>query len=524
MAEGDARSPLIEIVPNFSEGRRRDVIDAIVAALQVPGVRLLNTQWDPDHNRLDASLVGPPDAVRQSALAGAAKAVELIDMTQHHGSHPRMGAVDVIPFLPIRDVTMEACVELARDVAREIGERLGIPAYCYDQAAFVPERRSLADVRKGEFEGLREDVAAGRRLPDFGPHEIGKAGAVAVGARKPLVAFNVYLTGTDEQAVKDVARRVRESTGGLKNVRAIGFFVPERGCVTVSMNLVDVEATPIYRAFELVRSEASRHGMEITSSEIVGLVPQAAMADTAQFYLRLEGFEPNAQVLEMAMQQAEASESEERRAESVASQPLSGFLDVVASDAPTPGGGTAAAVAGAAGAALIGMVARLTAGKKGYEEVSDRMGEVARRADQARAELLALADRDAAAFDAVMAAFKLPRATDDEKAARSEAIQRATEGAAQAPLEVARMAVDLLDLAREVTEAGNLQAASDGVTAANLLRAAVEGALRNVEINAGSIKDESVVAALRDEGIAIRERATQALAAADRAFERRVLS
>src|SRR5438105_864451 len=193
----DERRPLLAIVPNFSEGRRQDVIDAIIDALLVPGVRLLNKQWDPDHNRLDASLVGPPDAVRASALAGAAKAAELIDMAQHKGSHPRMGAVDVIPFLPIRDVTMEECVELARDVGREMGETLGIPVYLYDQAALVPERRSLAELRKGEYEGLRGDVAKGKRLPDFGPREIGKAGAVAVGARKPLVAFNVYLSGTE---------------------------------------------------------------------------------------------------------------------------------------------------------------------------------------------------------------------------------------------------------------------------------------------------------------------------------------
>src|SRR5438094_3017258 len=202
-ADDGRRRPLVEIVPNFSEGRRQDVMDAILAALQVPGVRLLNQQWDPDHNRLDASLLGPPQAVRASAVAGAAKAAELIDMNEHEGSHPRMGAVDVIPFLPIRDVTMEACVALAREVAREIGEGLGIPAYCYEHAAFTPERRSLAAVRKGEYEGLKADVAAGNRLPDFGPRETGRAGAVAVGARKPLVAFNMYLAGTDEKMAKD---------------------------------------------------------------------------------------------------------------------------------------------------------------------------------------------------------------------------------------------------------------------------------------------------------------------------------
>src|SRR5262245_13135927 len=246
MSHGEPQPrPLIQIVPNFSEGRRTEVIDAIVASLQVPGAVLVNTQWDPDHNRLDASVLGDADAVRASAMAGAAKAIELIDMEQHTGSHPRMGAVDVIPFVPIRDVTMDACVELAREFGRELAETLEIPVYLYDRAALTPARASLADVRRGEYEGLKADVAAGRRLPDFGPKEIGRAGAVAVGARKPLIAFNVYFRGDDQDPVKDVARAVRESTGGLRNVRAIGFGVPERGLVEVSMNLVDHEATPI---------------------------------------------------------------------------------------------------------------------------------------------------------------------------------------------------------------------------------------------------------------------------------------
>ena len=260
-AESSGRNPLVEIVPNFSEGRRQDVIDAILAASRVPGVRMLTWQADPDHNRLDASLVGSPEAVRRSALAAAAKAAELIDMDQQRGSHPRMGAVDVIPFLPIRDLSMEDCVALARDVGKEIADSLGLPVYLYDQAALLPERSSLAVVRKGEYEGLKADVAEGKRLPDYGPHEIGKAGAVAVGARKPLIAFNVYLNGADEDAAKQIARAVRESTGGLKNVRSIGFFVEERGAVTVSMNLVDTDATPIYRALELVKLEASRFGL-----------------------------------------------------------------------------------------------------------------------------------------------------------------------------------------------------------------------------------------------------------------------
>jgi glutamate formiminotransferase / formiminotetrahydrofolate cyclodeaminase len=518
----EGKRPLVEIVPNFSEGRRQDVIDAIVDALMVPRVTLLNKQWDPDHNRLDASLVGSPDAVKRSALAGAARAAELIDMAQHQGSHPRMGAVDVIPFLPIRDITMDECAKLARDVAREIGEGLGIPVYCYEHAAFTPERRSLADVRKGEYEGLKADVAAGKRLPDFGPHELGRAGAVAVGARKPLVAFNMYLAGTDEKAAKDIARRVREATGGLKNVRAIGFFVPERGCLTVSMNLVDTDVTPIYRAFELVKLEASRYGLPVISSEIVGLVPQAAIAESAAFSLRLEAFDPEQQVLETVVQRAAEQAEHAVRGPGIAGQRVDELLDALASDAATPGGGTASAMTAAVGASLVAMVARLTAGKKGFEDVEARMGQITAAADAARAELLSLADVDAQAFDGVMQAYRLPKGTDEEKQARSRAIQRAMTKAADVPARVARQAVAMLELAREVTETGNPNTASDGAAAAYILRAAVEGALANVEINLASLKDADLTIRLRGEVETLRRQSDAAVAATGAAFHQRL--
>lgn len=295
MAETDA---LVVCVPNFSEGRRHDVIDAICDALAGGGARLVYRQADPEHNRLDTTVVGSPDAVRGSALAGAAKAVELIDMTKHTGGHPRMGAADVIPFVPLSGISMDEVVGLARAFAAELSGALGIPVYLYDRAATSPDRASLAEVRKGEFEGLREAVARGERLPDFGPHEIGRAGATAVGARKPLVAFNVYLTGT-EDAAKEIARSIRESSGGLPAVRAIGFAVPERGAVTVSMNLVDVDVTSPRVAFETVRDLAAERGMEVRSSEIVGLVPRAALGEDDIGYLRLEGFDADEQILEL---------------------------------------------------------------------------------------------------------------------------------------------------------------------------------------------------------------------------------
>ena len=294
MAETGA---LVVCIPNFSEGRRHDVIDAICDALAGGGARLVYRQADPEHNRLDTTVVGSPDAVRGSALAGAAKAVELIDMTKHTGAHPRMGAADVIPFVPLSGISMDEVVGLARAFAAELSRALGIPVYLYDRAATSPHRANLAEVRKGEFEGLREAVARGERLPDFGPHEIGRAGATAVGARKPLVAFNVYLTGT-EDAAKEIARSIRESTGGLPAVRAIGFAVPERGAVTVSMNLVDVDVTSPRVAFDTVRDLAAERGMEVRSSEIVGLVPRAALGEDDIGYLRLEGFDADEQILE----------------------------------------------------------------------------------------------------------------------------------------------------------------------------------------------------------------------------------
>lgn len=302
--------PLLGVVPNFSEGRRAEVIDAIVAALHVPGARVVYAEADPDHNRLDTTVLGSAEAVFASAMAGAAKAVESIDMFSHTGGHPRMGAADVIPFMPVRDVTMDDCVDLARRFGEELGGSLDLPVYLYDRAALSPERASLADVRRGEFEGLREAVARGERLPDFGPRQIGRAGATAVGARKPLVAFNLYLDGTDEEIAKRIARAVRESSGGLPAVRAIGFAVPERGgIVTVSMNLVDHDVTGLRAAFDAVAAEAAVHDLRIADGEIVGLVPSTALGEGDVEYLRLSGFDPERQILERLIEAAEEEEA-----------------------------------------------------------------------------------------------------------------------------------------------------------------------------------------------------------------------
>ena len=297
--------PVLGAVPNYSEGRRTDVIDDICKAMQVPGAHLVHRQADADHNRLDTTVIGTPAAVQRSAMAGAARAVRLIDMEGHRGGHPRMGAVDVIPFLPIRGLSMGAVIGVARVFAQEIAHELQIPVYLYDRAALIPERRSLADVRRGEYEGLKAAVARGERLPDAGPAALGPAGAVAVGARVPLVAFNLYLEGADETSAKAIAREIRESNGGLPGVRAIGFFVPERGRATVSMNLVDHELTGPRKAFDAVAAKVAERGARITESEIVGLVPQAALRAGDIEHIRLARFDPERQILERLVAERE---------------------------------------------------------------------------------------------------------------------------------------------------------------------------------------------------------------------------
>jgi glutamate formiminotransferase len=281
---------IVECVPNFSEGRRQDVIDSIVAAMKlVPGVHVLDCQSDLDHNRSVVTIIGPPQAVVESAFQGIAKAAELIDMNHHRGGHPRMGATDVVPFVPVRGVTMEDCVALARHLGERVGSELEIPVFLYESAATRPERRNLADVRRGEYEGLKEELAVDPdRTPDFGPSVMGSAGATAVGARPPLVAFNVYLNTSDVVPAQAIAKAVRHSSGGLRFVKALGLLV--EGQAQVSMNLTDFQRTPIHRVLEMVRVEAARYGLSVTRTEVVGLVPARALFDAADFYLQLDGF------------------------------------------------------------------------------------------------------------------------------------------------------------------------------------------------------------------------------------------
>lgn len=500
-------TPLVECIPNFSEGRRPDVVDAIRAAIQsVPGVHILDQHSDHDHNRTVVTFVAPPQSAAEAAFAGIAKAAELIDLNQHQGEHPRIGATDVVPFVPISGVSHEACLALADGLARRVGDELGIPVYLYEDSATRPDRVNLENLRRGEYEGLKQAIVSDPdRQPDYGPAELGPAGATVIGVRAPLIAYNVYLTTDDVDVAKKIAKAIRHSSGGFRYVKSIGLLV--EGLAQVSINLTDATRTPIARVVEAIRREAARHGVAVHHSELVGLAPQASLIEAARWYLQLDQFEPD-QILETrlfeAMHQAPAPEIS--------------FLDRLAADTPTPGGGSAAAHVGAAAAALVAMVARLTVGKKKYAQVEARMRELANQADRLRADLTQAVERDASAFDALMAALKLPKSTADEASTRDAAVEAATQGAAAVPLQVAAWCVEVLELAAEAAEAGNLNAASDAGAAAALGLAALQAASLNVRINAQSAKDQAAVRAWMNEldrldrqALAFDQRVKQAL-------------
>ncbi|RCK72942.1 MAG: Glutamate formiminotransferase [Anaerolineae bacterium] len=475
---------LVECVPNFSEARRPRVVEAIMEAVQsVPGVILLDRHSDLDHNRTVLTFIGEPQAVAEAAFRAIAKAAELIDLNQHRGEHPRIGATDVVPFVPIRGVTMQECVELARQLGKRVGEELGIPVYLYEEAATRPERKNLENLRRGEYEGLKVEIETNPdRQPDFGPAKLGPAGATVIGARPFLIAYNIYLTTNDVAIAKKIAKVIRHSSGGLRFVKALGLLV--EGRAQVSMNLTDFRQTAIHTVQELVRREAARYGVAIHHSELVGLIPQDALVDSAVWYLQLDQFEPE-QILERRL---EAALSEQKSLEGGYA-----FLDELAAATPTPGGGSASAYSAAAAAALVGMVARLTLGKKKYAEVEERMQAIAQQADSLCQKMKTAVVRDAQAFEAVMSALRMPKDTPAEQQARQEALQAATLRAASVPLEVARGAVEALQLAQEVIAKGNLNAISDGGSAAAQAQAALRGAALNVRINLQGLEDSAMV-------------------------------
>lgn len=488
---------LVECVPNFSEGRRPEVVDAICAAItSIDGVVLLDKEMDKDHNRAVVTFVCHPSKAVDAAFEGYKKAAELIDMRTHKGEHPRMGACDVCPFIPISDMEIDEAVELAHKLGKRVGEELQIPVYLYEDARTRPGRKNLAKVRQGEYEGMRDSIETDpNREPDYGPAKMNlQAGATAIGVRFPLVAFNVYL-GTNNKTVADnIADAVRSLKGGYRFVKALGFDIKERNQVQISMNLVNYTKTPIFRVFETIKSEAARYGVPVTSSEIVGLVPNDAILSVADFYLRFENFSKD-QILEEKLKAAGGGTSAAEVEES--------FFDKVASAAPAPGGGSVAAAAGVLSAALAAMVCRLTVGKKAYAEVKEELSEVRDQADALREELEELIVKDEEAFGAVMAAFKLPKGTDEEQAKRDEAVEAANKHAAEVPLTVMQKALKVLKLAKTVAGKGNQNSITDAGVAGLMGMSAIEGAGYNVRINLTGLKDQDFACKLKEQAEAV---------------------
>lgn len=481
---------LVECVPNFSEGRRPEVIDAICNAItSIEGVTLLDKEMDYDHNRAVVTFVSHPSLAVDAAFEGYKKAAELIDMTTHSGEHPRMGACDVCPFIPIQDMEIDDAVELANQLGKRVGDELQIPVYLYEDAASTPKRRNLAKVRKGEYEGMSKAIGTDpARKPDYGPNKMNlKAGATAIGVRFPLVAYNVYL-GTNNKDIADkVADAVRSLKGGYRYVKALGFEIKERNQVQISMNLVNYPKTPIFRVFETIKSEATRYGVAVTSSEIIGLVPNDAMLAVSDFYLRLENFS-KAQVLEEKLSSADSSANVKET-----------FYDEVASSSPAPGGGSVAASAGALAGALSAMVARLTVGKKQYKSVKEELSDVRDKADVLRSELETLITTDMEAFNKVMESFKLPKGTDEQAIERDKAIEEANKEAAQVPLTVMKKSLEVMKLAQIVAQKGNENSITDAGVAGLMGMAAVDGAGYNVRINLTSVNDKEFVTKLKGE-------------------------
>jgi glutamate formiminotransferase/formiminotetrahydrofolate cyclodeaminase len=480
---------LVECVPNFSEGRRPEVIAAIRDAIAaVEGVSVLDVSSDASHNRSVITFVAPVDTAVDAAFAGIRAAAERIDLCKHTGEHPRIGATDVVPFIPLEGSTMEDCIALARALGERVGRDLRIPVYLYERAATTPARENLADVRRGEFEGLREELGKNpARNPDFGPAEIHPTcGAIAIGARPFLVAYNVYLgPASNLQIAKNIAKAVRGSSGGFRYVKGLGLEVD--GQAQVSMNLVDTEKTPLHNAFDFVKLRAEAEGAQVTWSEIVGLVPERVMFDAAVSHLQLRQFTP-AQLLERQVREVTSG-----------GESVSGFLASVASANPVPGGGSVAAHAGALAAALAQMVTGLTIGKKKYAAVEAEMKEAALKAVALGNTLASLVKRDAEAYSLVSEAHKLPKEPADAAARRSEAVTNALLKAAEVPLETARAAAEVAQIALLVAEKGNANAVTDAGVAALLAEAACRGADYNVRINVTALDDKSRGAGLAAE-------------------------
>ena len=513
---------IIECVPNYSEGRDKSVIDAIVAAIRtVEGVQVLDVDPGEATNRTVVTFVGEPEPVCEAAFRGAAKAQELIDMRQHHGAHPRSGATDVLPLIPVAGITLEECAALARKLAQRMWEELGIPCYCYEAAAFKPERKNLAVCREGEYEALPEKMADPARKPDFGGSwdlTAQKSGASNVGARGFLVAVNFNLNTTSTRRAMAVAFDVREKgrknpngegwiPGTLKGCKAIGWYIDEYGIAQVSMNITDIDVTPLHVAYEEVSRAAAARGLRVTGAEIVGLVPKRVLLEAGRFYLEkqqrslgiseeeivkiavrsmslddLKPFNPKEKVIEYLMADDPHG---------LAQMTVEGFTRETASESAAPGGGSVSACMGAFGAALATMVANLSAHKRGWDARWKEFSDVAEEGQKLVNELLALIDEDTAAFNRIMDCFSMPKGTDEEKAARSKALEEATLYAAQVPLRTMEAALQALPLALQMAQKGNPASASDAGVAALAAVAGIRGARLNVRINCAGLKDKT---------------------------------
>ncbi len=537
---------IIECVPNFSEGRNKEVIRQIAEVIEKSeGVKLLDVDPGEATNRTVVTFVGEPEAVVETALAAVRRASELIDMRQHKGAHPRMGACDVLPLIPVSGVTLDECAAMARKLAERIADELSIPTYCYEAAAFTPERRNLAVCRAGEYEALPEKLAAEDKAPDFGarPYDEGVArtGATAVGARDFLVAVNYNLNTTSTRRANAIAFDVREKgrpvregnpitgkivkdadgnpvmkPGTLKCCKAIGWFIEEYGIAQVSMNMTDLSVTPLHAAFEEVCRAAEARGVRVTGTEIVGLIPKRALVEAGRYFLHkqnrstglsereiiriaietmglstLKEFKPEEKIVEYILE-AEQSAGKRR----LVDMTCEGFAEETASESPAPGGGSISAYMGALGAALGTMVANLSSHKAGWDERWEFFSDWADKGHALMSELLHLVDEDTEAFNRIMAVFAMPKSTDEEKAARSAALQEATLYATEVPLRTMETSFKAFDIVRAMAEEGNPNSVSDAGVGALTIRSAVMGACLNVKINAAGLKDRQKAEAL----------------------------
>ena len=487
-------STLVECVPNFSEGRDKAKVDAIVEAMKINGVFLLDREMDADHNRCVITLVGERQPIQEAAIRGVGKAAELIDLNQHQGAHPRMGAADVVPFIPIDGVNIEDCVAMARHVGEQIWKRFQIPVYLYESAATSPERQNLENIRRGQFEGIRADIATNpARKPDYGEARVHpSAGATVVGARKFLIAYNVFLNTPDVEIAKKIAKAVRFSSGGMRFVKGAGFLV--RGLAQVSMNLTDFEQTPVHRVFEVVKREAARYGVTLVSSEIVGLIPKKALESAAEWFLQLENFDSS-----LILENRLAAVMSGKMAIGGLRAGIEPFVEQLAAPTATPGGGSAAAASGAMAAGLATMVASMSRGKKAYLQHESALSEAIARLSQLREELKAAIDTDAESYNAVLKAYKQAK----DSVGADGIIDAALKQATSVPLGVAERAREVAGIVEGLQPITNPNMKSDLTTATALARAAIQGALANVEINLESLKDSAFAAETRKKAAAL---------------------